>query len=309
MLRIAVTQTRNVFADMPSTIADLARLEPDVERVRDANLDHHAALVATAAARGAKVIGFGELFPAPYFALNELPMWRTLAEDALTGPSVTRMREAAQTHGVIIIAPIYEKDSTSGLLFNTAVLIDEHGEVLGSYRKTHIPHGSNEQGTFSERFYYGPSDGEMFVERRANCSSNRFFPVFQTSAARIGIAICYDRHFEGVMASLADGGAQVVFSPAVTFGDKSQRLWRQEFATDAARHNLFIAGSNRNGAEPPWNIPYFGDSHVVGPNGPLENISTNDELVIADVDIDQLKASDPAGWRLQGDRRRDIYST
>lgn len=307
MPRIAVTQTRNAYADMPDRVDELSRLESELVRVRDANLDHHEKLVESASREGARIIGFGELFAAPFFALTELPMWRSLAEDALDGPTVTRMRRAAQAHNMIIVAPIYEKDRATEMLFNAAVVIDEHGEVLGSYRKTHIPHGTNEKGAFSERFYYGASDGAMFVSRRANCSNKRFFPVFQTSVARIGIAICYDRHFEGVMKSLADGGAEIVFSPAVTFGDKSQRLWRQEFATDAARHNIYIAGSNRLGPEKPWNITYYGDSHVVGPNGALENLSPNPELVIADVDVKALESTDPAGWRLRGDRRPDIF--
>ncbi len=307
MPRIAVTQTRNAYPEMPDTVAELPRLAQRLDQVRQANLDHHAALVAAAAQAGAKIVGFGELFGAPYFALTEHPMWRELAEDALHGPSVTHMRRVALDNDVLIIAPIYEKDSVTGRLFNTAVVIDEHGEVLGTYRKTHIPHGENEKGTFSERFYYGPSDGEMFVTRRANCSNRRYFPVFQTSVGRIGVAICYDRHFEGVMRSLADGGAQIVFSPAVTFGDKSQRMWRHEFATDAVRHNIFIAGSNRLGAEKPWNVSYFGDSHVVGPDGPLEDVSTHPELVICDVDLEVLRSTDPAGWRLQGDRRPEIF--
>ena len=80
-----------------------------------------------------------------------------MAEDALTGPSVTRMRDAAREHEMIIIAPIYEKCRNTELLFNTAVVIESHGEVLGTYRKTHIPQGTNERGTFYERFYYGAS--------------------------------------------------------------------------------------------------------------------------------------------------------
>jgi N-carbamoylputrescine amidase len=307
MLRVAVTQTRNAFSSMPEAIEDLPLLEPELDHIRDANLDHHVDLVRIAAEHGAQIIGFGELFTSPYFALTELPMWRGLAEDAITGPSVTRLRETAREHEMIIIAPIYEKDAKTGHLFNTAVVIEEHGEILGTYRKLHIPQGSNDKGTFFERFYYGASDGKMFVEHRANCSKRRFFPVFQTGFARIGVAICYDRHFEGVMSSLAEGGAQIVFSPAVTFGSKSQRLWRMEFATDAARHNLFIAGSNREGAEKPWNVPFYGDGHVVGPNGALEDVSDHPQLVISDIDLDELEASDPAGWRLQGDRRHDIF--
>jgi N-carbamoylputrescine amidase len=247
------------------------------------------------------------LFAGPYFALDKLPMWRELAEDARTGPSVTRMRHTAKQHQMIIIAPIYERDSQSGKMFNTAVVIDERGEVLGCYRKTHIPHGSNEKGTFSERFYYERSDGGMFVDPAHNASTQRYFPVFKTSVGRLGVAICYDRHFEGVMSTLARAGAQIVFSPAVTFGEKSERMWRQEFATDAVRHNVFIAGSNRLGAEKPWNVAYFGDSHVVGPNGVADNLSTHPELIVSEVDLASLEASDPSGWRLLADRRPDIF--
>lgn len=308
MLRIAVTQTRNMFAPMPHTVPELPALEEQLDAIRDANLEHHEELVDAAAGQGVKILGFGELFAAPYFAMTDLPMWRGLAEDAREGPSVTRMRHAARRHGMVIVAPIYEKDPSTGELFNTAVVIERDGEVLGTYRKTHIPDGTNEKATFSERFYYGPSDGGMANEASAVCSSNRYFPVFETSVAKVGVSICYDRHFEGVVATLAAGGAQVVFSPAVTFGDKSQRLWRTEFATDASRHNVYIAGSNRIGGEPPWNIPFFGDSHVVGPHGVLENHAAPGELIIADLDLEALAAPDPAGWRLGADQRPDMYS-
>ena len=94
------------------------------------------------------------------------------------------------------------------------------------------------------------------------------------------------------MWSLAHEGAELVFSPAVTFGAKSQRMWHLEFAVDAARHNVFIGGSNRKGVEPPWNQPYFGESHFVGPNGVLqESVSTHPNLVIADVDLGELQAA------------------
>ena len=94
----------------------------------------------------------------------------------------------------------------------------------------------------------------------------------------------------------------------MTFGAKSERMWRLEFAVDAARHNVFIGGSNRAGVEAPWNQPYFGDSHFVGPNGALANVSTHPELVISDVDLSTLSKPDPSGWNLTRDIRRDIYS-
>jgi beta-ureidopropionase len=303
IVRAAMTQTINAFPDMP---ADLRQLEGRLEEVRAANVAHHLALVAEAKQQGVKVICFGELFPAPYFALSNDPMWLGLAEDAHTGKTISTLREVAQRESMIIIAPIYEL-AESGRRFNTAVVIDDSGEVLGTYRKTHIPHGSNEQGSFLEGNYYERSNGEN-LRGRCNISKNPYFPVWETSVGKIGVAICYDRHFEGVMWSLAHAGAELIFSPAVTFGAKSERMWHLEFQVDAARHNVFIGGSNRKGIEPPWNQPYFGESHFTGPNGVLKNQSTHENLIIADVDLGELKRPDPSGWNLPRDTRYDIYS-
>jgi beta-ureidopropionase len=305
-VRAALTQTVNAYPKMPARVEALGTLEGRLLEVRRANVDHHLTLLAEARAQGAQVICFGELFPAPYFALRHDPMWTALAEDALTGETVTRLRAAAKAEQMIVIAPIYELDP-SGKRFNTAVVIDERGEVLGKYRKTHIPHGQNEQGSFLEGFYYDRSDGQCGGGAK-NISKNPYFPVFETAVGRLGVAICYDRHFEGVMSSLAREGAQLIFSPAVTFGEKSHRMWHLEFQVDAARHNVFIGGSNKKGVEPPWNQPYFGDSHFTGPNGKLENRSTHPELIVSDVDLGELGRPDPSGWNLSRDLRNDIYS-
>ena len=303
MIRAALTQTVNAYPDMPE---DLAKLEGKLEDVRKANVLHHLALVLAAKKQGVQAICFGELFPGPYFALRNDPMWLGLAEDARTGKTVTTLRDTARENAMVIVAPIYEL-APSGRRFNTAVVIDSTGEVLGTYRKTHIPHGANEQGSFLEGNYYERSDGENLLGPK-NVSKNPFFPVWQTALGKLGVAICYDRHFEGVMGSLANAGAELIFSPAVTFGAKSQRMWHLEFQVDAARHNVFIGGSNRKGVEAPWNQPYFGESHFTGPNGVLKNLSTHDELVIADVDVGELKKPDPSGWNLPRDTRYDIYT-
>jgi N-carbamoylputrescine amidase len=308
LLTIAVTETINAYPDMPDRVDDLPLLEGRLEEIRRANVDHHLALIAQAAERGVKAIGLGELFTGPYFALTQHPMWRSLAEDARSGPTVTALSEAAARHQVVIVAPIYELEATSGRRFNTAVVIDAGGEVLGKYRKMHIPEGENEQGRFLEPYYYQASAPGLENRSIKNRSSNPYFPVFETAAAKIGVSICYDRHFEGVVRSLAAAGAELIFSPAVTFGNKSARMWALEFEVDAARHNVFIAGSNRRGQERPWNQPYFGDSHVVGPNGRVAAKPSPEGLVIAEIDLDQLSAGDPSGWKLTRDRRPGDYS-
>lgn len=306
IVRAALTETVNAFQPMPDSVELLEQLTHRLEDIRKANVDHHVALVEAAKQQGAQVICFGELFTAPYFALRHDPFWVGLAEDARHGKTVTTLCEVAKARQMIIIAPLYELAS-SGERFNTAVVIDEHGEVIGTYRKSHIPHGANEQGTFLERHYYDRSDGWNFLGPR-NVSKNPYFPVFQTSLGKLGVAICYDRHFDGVVWSLAREGAELIFSPAVTFGAKSHRMWHLEFQVDAARHNVFIGGSNRKGVEPPWNQPYFGDSHFAGPNGVLQNVSTHPNLVIADVDLGELSRPDPSGWNLPRDTRFDIYT-
>ncbi len=305
MIRVAMTQTTNAFRDMPEKVEDLGRLEGKLDAIREANVEHHVTLLRAAKAQGVRAICFGELFTGPYFALDTNPLWLGLAEDAKSGPTVTRLKSAARELGVIVIAPIYERAGDKR--FNTAVVIDERGEILGTYRKTHIPFGKNEQGSFHENFYYERSDGKN-ATTAANVSANPFFPVFETSIGKIGVAICYDRHFDGVMRSLAVEGAELVFSPAVTFGEKSRRMWHDEFPVDACRHRLFIGGSNRKGSEKPWNQPYFGDTYFVGPNGLRPDVSTHAELVIAEVDLAELRGPDPSGWNLPRDLRPDIYT-
>ena len=310
IVRAALTETVNAYRDMPASIAEISRLAGHLGDIRDANVSHHIDLLKAARGAGAQVVCFGELFTAPYFALSTDPLWLDLAEDAATGPTITRLRESARALGVVVIAPIYER-APSGRRFNTAVVISEGGDILGKYRKTHIPRGANEQAAFSEDFYYDKSDGDNACENacvNANVSKNPYFPVFETSFGRIGVAICYDRHFEGVVSTLARAGADLIFSPAVTFGAKSERMWPLEFAVDACRHRVFIGGSNRNGVEPPWNQRYFGRSHFVGPNGPVANTSTHPNLIVADLNLPELGDSDPSGWNFPRDARPEIYA-
>ncbi len=301
MVRAAMTQTVNAYPGMPGLVEELPSLVGKLGAIRDANLAHHADLIAHAAGQGAKIIGLGELFPAPYFALGRDPMWLELAEDAVDGPSVRAMCGVAAAHDIVIVAPIYELCAKTGDRYNTAVVIDSDGAVLGKFRKAHIPCGTNEQGSFDEAFYYGPSAGACNAPSAKILGENPMLPVFETSVCRVGVSICYDRHFQAMAQGLARAGAQVIFSPAVTFGAKSRRMWELEFEVDAARHNVFIGGSNRLGSETPWNQEYFGASHFVGPNGRCDDLSDRPELVIADLDLGALDAPDPSGWDLPRD--------
>jgi beta-ureidopropionase len=306
VVRAALTQTINAYSDMPP-LDRLGELSGKLEDIRHANVSHNLDLARRAASQGAGVVCFGELFPGPYFAGTQHRVWHGMAENARRGPTSLAVQAAAKELGIVIVAPIYELDP-NGKRFNTALVVDATGELLGCYRKVHVPHGRNEEGVFAEGFYYERSDGKAWQGSK-NVAFNPYFPVFETAVGRIGVAICYDRHFEGVVPALALGGAKLIFCPAVTFGIKSRRMWDLEFPVDASRHRVFIGGSNRLGTEGPWGQDYFGSSYFTGPGGRLENLSDDDALVISDVEFEELERPDPSGWRLVRDARPEAFQS
>lgn len=281
---------------MPSDRKDQSDLERSMDRIREENLRFQIALIEQAAAEGARVVCLNELCIAPYFCFDEEPLWRRLAENAEAGPTARALTRAAAAHGVVLIAPIYELDRKLDQRFNTALVINEHGLLLGKYRKAHIPKGETESDGVNETFYFHPSCAEPY------------FPVFSTTAGKLGVCLGYDRHFDGVFAALAREGAQIVFAPGTEFGAKAKTLWESEARTNAARHRLFIGQSNRMGAERPWNRVFFGDSFFTGPDGGrLENLSRHPSLVISSLELAAQSYPDPVGWDLPRDVRPDIY--
>jgi len=182
-VRIAMTQTRNAYSPMPERVEDLPRLAGQLEAIREANVAHHVALIEEAARQGARVVGLGELFTSPYFALERRDMWLPMAEDAREGPTIRTLRDVAARLGVVLIAPIYELDTETGERFNTAVIIDDDGRWCGRYRKTHIPCGTNEQGEFHETHYYGPPTGPHSLTM-SRCSVT--IPTSRSSPRRPG---------------------------------------------------------------------------------------------------------------------------
>lgn len=304
-IRAALTQTVNVHPLPP--LERIAEVGGQLEALRAANVQHHLELAAKAKEAGAQLVCFGELFTGPYFALTQDPVWRDLAEDAREGPTLREVQAAARELELVLVAPIYELDPESGRRFNTALVVDSTGELLGCYRKTHIPNGENEQGVFAEGFYYEKSDGQAWTGDK-NVSRNPYFPVFATRLGKVGVAICYDRHFEGVMSALSRNGAELILCPAVTFGQKSRRMWKMEFPVDACRHRVFVGGSNRYGSELPWGQGFFGGGFFCDPNGKrLPDLTGHERLVVSDLELSVLDEPDPAGWNLPRDTRGEIY--
>jgi len=189
-------------------------------------IDKHIKMIADAAGQGAEVVGLQEIFHGPYFCAEQDPKWYDTAEPE-DGPTVSRMREVAREHGIVLIVPWYEEEQP-GVYYNTACVIERDGTVLGKYRKTHIPHVGP---CFWEKFYFKPG--------------NLGYPVWDTSAGRIGLIICYDRHFPEVARELGLKGAELVFNPSATVESLSRYLWELEQPAHAVANGFWIAASNR----------------------------------------------------------------
>ncbi|MBM4321501.1 MAG: acyltransferase, partial [Deltaproteobacteria bacterium] len=231
-----------------------------------------------------------EVFNAPYFCPSQDPRWYASAEAIPDGPTVALMREYARKQGMAIIVPIYEKAMT-GVYYNSAAVIDADGSYLGRYRKKHIPQVAG----FWEKFFFKPG--------------NEGYPVFQTAFAKVGVYICYDRHFPEGARLLGLNGAEIVYNPSATVAGLSQYLWKLEQPAHAVANGYWIAAINRVGTEAPWNIGrFYGTSYFCDPRGQIvaEGSEEKDELVVADLDLEMIETVRNT-WQFYRDRRPETY--
>ncbi|MHC5023733.1 MAG: nitrilase-related carbon-nitrogen hydrolase [Planctomycetota bacterium] len=262
-----------------------------LKTIKQSMIDKHLALLDRAASDGAKVCCFQELFYGPYFCAEQDTHWYEMTEPVPDGPTVRLMCEQARTRGMVLIVPVYEVDM-EGVYYNTAAVIDERGEYLGKYRKHHIPHC---QPGFWEKFYFKPGD--------------LGYPVFETTFGRIGVYICYDRHFPEGARELGLGGAEIVFNPSATVAGLSEYLWKLEQPAHAVANQYFVGAINRVGREAPWNIgEFYGTSYFCDPRGQViaEGSRTEDDVVVADLDLDMIKEVRDV-WQFFRDRRPETY--
>jgi beta-ureidopropionase len=253
-------------------------------------VDKHIKMIADAAAQGAQVVGLQEIFHGPYFCAEQDPKWYETAEPE-TGPTVRRMREVAREHGIVLIVPWYEEEQP-GVYYNTACVIERDGTIVGKYRKTHIPQVGP---CFWEKFYFKPG--------------NLGYPVFDTSAGRIGLIICYDRHFPEVARELGIKGAEIVFNPSATVESLSRYLWELEQPAHAVANGFWMAASNRVGIEAPLNpAKFYGSSYFCSPRGKLiaQASDSEDEVLVADLDLDEIREVRNT-WQFFRDRRPETY--
>ncbi len=260
-------------------------------KIKQSMIDKHVAMIATAADRGAQIVCLQELFYGPYFPAEQKTKWYDMVEKIPDGPTITLMRELAKKHHIALVVPIYEEEQP-GVYYNTAAVIDVDGTYLGKYRKSHLPHC--EPG-FWEKFYFRPG--------------NHGYPVFQTKIAKIGVYLCYDRHFPEGARCLGLNGAEIVFNPSATVAGLSEYLWKLEQPAHAVANQYFVGAINRVGYEEPWRIgEFFGNSYFCDPRGQMLATASRDadEVLIADMDLDMIRQVRHT-WQFFRDRRPETY--
>jgi beta-ureidopropionase len=257
---------------------------------KESMLEKHIGMARDAAKQGAQVLCFQELFYGPYFCQVQDNQYFSYTEPIPDGPSTRVMQDLAKETGMVLVVPMFEVEQ-EGFYYNTAAVIDADGTYLGKYRKTHIPHVSG----FWEKFYFRPG--------------NIGYPIFDTAVGRIGVYICYDRHFPEGWRALGLAGAKIVFNPSATSRGLSMYLWNLEQPASAVANEYFIGAINRVGKEPLGDNDFYGSSYFVNPRGQTVGdpaSDTDDEIVVRDLDMDLIEEVRQQ-WAFYRDRRPDAY--
>ncbi|TWP51838.1 acyltransferase [Lentzea tibetensis] len=246
--------------------------------------------IRAAASQGAQVVCLQELFYGPYFCQVQDADFYSYTEGIPDGPTTELMCQVAEQNGVVLVVPMYEQEQP-GVYFNTAAVIDADGTYLGKYRKNHIPQVKG----FWEKFYFKPG--------------NLGYPTFDTAVGRIGVYICYERHFPEGWRALGLAGAKIVFNPSATSRSLSEYLWKLEQPAAAVANEYFVGAINRVGVEPLGDNEFYGQTYFVNPRGQLVGDAASDteeEVVVRDLDMDLLTEVRDV-WAFYRDRRPDTY--
>ncbi len=257
---------------------------------KESMIKKNADYARQAAQQGAQVLCFQELFYGPYFCQVQENEHFEYAEAVPDGPTTEFMKDLAKETRMVLVVPVFEKEQ-DGFYYNTAAVIDNDGTYLGKYRKHHIPHVKG----FWEKFYFRPG--------------NLGYPVFDTAAGKIGVYICYDRHFPEGWRALGLNGAQIVFNPSATSRGLSMYLWNLEQPAAAVANEYYIGAINRVGKEEFGDNDFYGSSYFVDPRGQIVGESasdTDEELVVRDLDLDKIEEVRQQ-WAFYRDRRPDAY--
>ena len=254
---------------------------------RRANLEKAMGLAAIAAERGAKVICFPECFAWPWFPRQADQSTFAMAEP-VPGPVSEAVGAFAQEHEVVVVAPIFERESHLGC-YNAALVIDADGTLLGRYRKNHLPQLPN----YHEKFYFQPGD--------------QGFPVFRTRYVAIGVQISWDNFFPEGSRLLALAGAELVFAPTSASVVASHPKWERAIVANAVYNGFFVFRVNRVRGED--GLPFYGKSFCADPNGDfvVEPSGASEGVILAEIDMKWVKAVREV-WPFLQERRPEIYT-
>jgi N-carbamoylputrescine amidase len=267
----------------------------------DENLQKAAASVEEAAGRGAEVVCLPELFRSQYFCQREDVALFDLAE-TVPGPITETLGKVAQARGVVIVAPLFERRA-AGVYHNSAVVIDASGDVVGLYRKMHIP----DDPAYYEKFYFTPGD--------------LGFHAFDTEVGRIATLICWDQWYpEGARLAALEGPSLLFYPTAIgwhpaekdEFGSSQREAWRTIQRSHAIANGLYVAAVNRVGFEKPATasagLEFWGSSFICDPFGIVlaEASADREEILLAEIDLARIEDV-RRNWPFLRDRRIDAY--
>jgi N-carbamoylputrescine amidase len=263
---------------------------------RDANVARGEKLIRAAAARGAQIILLQELFETPYFCQDHQLTHFELAKPLDGHPAVEHFREVARELKVVLPVSVFER--ANNVYYNTVVMVDADGAVLGSYRKSHIP----ESPGYHEKFYFSPGDSG--------------FKVFDTAYAKVGVAICWDQWFPEAARAMALMGADVLMYPTAIGSEPqdasidSSGHWQRTMQGHAAANVMPLVASNRIGPETGANhtLNFYGSSFIAGPTGEkiAEADRSTESVLTASFDLDEVRRYRHA-WGVFRDRRPELY--
>jgi len=262
----------------------IAGIQMKCSKEPEANLRKGIEMIALASERGAKLVATQQLFSLPWFAYESRKDYFAWAEP-IDGPTVSALRREARECGVVLIAAFFEKDGDAH--YNTAVVIEKDGTIIGRYRKVHLP----QIPLWEEKYYFKSGD--------------LGFPVIQTSVGRIGIQICWDNFFPEGTRIMALHGAQIIVAPTAA-ALASQSRWEKMISANAIANNVFILRVNRAGKEERQN--FYGRSFCVNPFGETiaEAAGANDAILFCDIDLNEVQETRDI-WTFFRDRRPELY--
>lgn len=263
----------------------------------DKNIEKADRLVREAAKKGAQIILLQELFETPYFCQKEKSDYYVYATELEQNKAVQHFKQVAKELQVVLPISFYEKKNQAR--YNSLAVIDASGDVLGKYRKSHIPDGPG----YEEKFYFNPGDTG--------------FKVWNTRYAKIGVGVCWDQWYPEGARCMALMGAELLFYPTAIGSEPQDRSidskdhWQTCMLGHAAANLMPVVASNRIGVEDDEDsaITFYGSSFIAGSQGNkvAEASRTEETVLVAEFDLEQLETQ-RLEWGIFRDRRPDLYS-